>query len=617
MTPNTTNLPLLVYDGDCNFCRYWVSRWQYLTGDRVAYTPFQQVPGQFPEIPLEQFETAVRLIEPSGEVFGGAEAVFRTLAYAPGQGWGLWGYQKIPGVAPVTEWCYRLIARNRTIFSALTRWLWGQHIGRPAHDLTRWIFLRLLGLIYLIAFLSLWTQISGLVGSDGISPAGEYLESVRERIGPERYRLLPTLCWLSASDSFLQFLCGGGTFLALLLIIGVAPTPALVLLWAFYLSLANVGDRFLGYQWDGLLLETGFLAIFFAPLQILPRFSRQAPPSTTVLWLLRWLLFRLMFASGYVKLASGDETWHNLTALNYHYETQPLPTWIGWYAHQAPEWFQKMSVAGMFAIELIVPFLIFAPRRLRFIACAMLLALQFLILATGNYCFFNLLTIALCLLLLDDECLRRLLPKRIGTLFKPPHALLASPLYKRIAVAGLSVLILLASVILMVRMFSGGQKLPKFAQHVLSWAAPFRTINNYGLFANMTTSRPEIIVEGSNDRKTWEAYAFKWKPGDLQHPPRWVAPHQPRLDWQMWFAALGNYQRNPWFINFMGQLLRGSPAVLELVKKNPFPDAPPRYIRAVLYDYHFTDFDTKRSKGTWWRRERKGLYCPVLQLRGN
>ncbi len=608
---------MLVYDGDCDFCRYWVSRWRHLTGDRIAYAPFQQVADQFPKIPLEQFETAVQLIEPNDEVSSGAEAVFCTLAYAPRQGWTLWLYQKVRGVALITEWYYRLIARNRTVFSALTRWLWGRYISRPTHALTCWVFLRLLGLIYFIAFLSLWMQISGLVGSNGISPAAEYLEAVRERIGFERYYLLPTLCWLDASDDFLQFLCGGGALLALLLIFGVTPTPVLCLLWGFYLSLATVCNKFLGYQWDALLLETGFLAIFFAPLQILPKFSRESPPSPTVLWLLRWLLFRLIFASGFVKLVSGDETWYNLTALNYHYETQPLPTWIGWYAHQAPEWFQKMSVAGMFVIELIVPFLIFAPRRLRFIACAMLIALQLLILATGNYCFFNLLTIALCILLLDDECLRRLLPKHIGTLFKAPQTLIASPRYRNVVVAGLATIILLVSSILMTGMFLQRRNLPMFARHVLRWTAPFRTINSYGLFRVMTTSRPEIVVEGSNDGRTWEEYTFKWKPGDLQRPLRWVTPHQPRLDWQMWFAALGSYRHNQWFLNFMVRLLQGSPEVLALLDGTPFPDSPPRYIRAVLYDYHFTDFDTKHSEGARWRRERKGLYCPILSLRGN
>jgi hypothetical protein len=337
--------------------------------------------------------------------------------------------------------------------------------------------------------------------------------------------------------------------------------------------------------------------------------------SSTILWLLRWLLFRLMFASGVVKLVSGDETWRNLTALTYHYETQPLPTLMGWYAHQLPEWFQKISVVGMFAIELVIPFLIFAPRRLRFVACAAFFALQLLIIATGNYCFFNLLTIALCILLLDDACLRRFIPKRVVARFNAPQPLTANLRYRNVCVAALTTVVLLVSGIQMAALFFKRVNLPIPAQRILSWAAPFRTINSYGLFAVMTTSRPEIIVEGSVDGQTWVEYAFKWKAGDLRRAPSWVAPHQPRLDWQMWFAALGNYQSNPWFVNFMVRLLQGSPTVLALLETNPFPDSPPRYVQAVVYDYHFTDFATQRADGTWWRREWQREYCPVLSLR--
>lgn len=610
-----TDIPLLVYDGDCKFCRYWVAQWRHLTGNLVGYAPSCQVANQFPEISPEQFETAVLFVEPSGEVYSGAEAVFRTLAYAPRMGWPLWMYCRIPGFSSSAEWVYRFIAERRGIFSALTRWMWGEHEGRPEYFATRWLFLRLLGAVYLIAFVSLWTQIDGLVGSNGILPAQEYLEAVRTQTGHDRYRIIPTLYWLNPSDGFLHLLCGCGTLLSVLLIFGFAPIYALIGLWAFYLSLAAIGQDFLSFQWDVLLLETGFLAIFFAPSGILPKSSRKSPPSLTVLWLLRWLLFRLMFASGVVKLVSADETWRNLTALNYHYETQPLPTWISWYAHQLPDWFQSLSVVGMFVIELGVPFLIFAPRRLRCVACAAFLALQLLIIATGNYCFFNLLTIALCILLLDDTFFQGFPLKRLFSRFNAPKAVTRYSRYRSVWVAALTVVVLLVSGIRMARMFQRESGLPQPARHVLNWASPFRTINSYGLFAVMTTSRPEIVVEGSNDRQTWVEYSFKWKPVDLTGRPRWAAPHQPRLDWQMWFAALGSYRTNRWFVEFMERLLRGSPEVLGLLEENPFPETPPRYIRAVLYDYKFTDFDTKQAEGAWWRRERKGLYLPVVSLR--
>ena len=612
--------PLLIYDGDCGFCRRWIARWQSLTGDRVEYAPFQQVASEFPEIPQEQFEASVQLIEPAGKVSSGAEAVFRTLTYTPGKKWMLWMYEKIPGAAHISEWSYRLVAQHRTFFSKLTQYLFGQHTEPPSYVLTRWIFLRMLGVIYLIAFVSLWTQISGLVGSNGIIPVKDFLQVVREQIGLERYWLLPTLFWFNASDVFLQFLCGGGVFLSLLLILNLAPTAVLFLLWAFYLSLAAICREFLSFQWDALLLEIGFLAIFFAPLQLRPRLYSKSPPSLIVLWLLRLLLFKLIFSSGVLKLVSGDPTWRDFTALTYHYETQPLPTWISWYVDQLPLWFQKASVALMFAIELVAPFLIFAPRRLRFFGCGAIVALQLLIMATGNYCFFNLLTIALCILLLDD----RFWPTRFRekVLGSQKHnqsstvVLSKSRRWPKIVTLPIAAIILVITTVQFFNVFRVRLDWPTPISKLVRILAPFRSVNSYGLFAIMTTSRPEIIIEGSNDGEIWLTYEFKYKPGDLKERPHFVEPFQPRLDWQMWFAALSSYQNNPWFINFCVRLLQGSPEVLALLKINPFPDNPPRYIRAVVYDYHFTDFAERRAEGTWWQRELKGLYCPILSLRG-
>ena len=596
--------PLLVYDNGCDFCRYWITQWQHVTGDRIDYAPFQEVAAEFPEIPISDFESSVQLILQNGTVLSGAEAVFRAL----NNGLFPWCYYHLPGFASVSEWVYRLVAQHRPFFSTLTRWFWGTHTERTTLHLSRWLFLRGLGCIYLIAFLSLWVQIHGLVGSNGILPADQYLAAVRQQIGTEGYYLLPTLFWLNPSDAFLHFLCAGGVVLSLALIVGFFPTFALAGLWLLYLSLVSVGQVFLSFQWDVLLLEAGFLAIFFAPLRIRDALTRVSETSAAFLWLLRWLLFRLMFASGFVKLAS-DEVWQNLTALNFHYETQPLPTWIGWYTHQLPEWLHKVSVIGMFAVELVVPFLIFAPRRLRTAGCIGLVGLQVLIVLTGNYCFFNLLTIALCLLLIDDVTWKGLLSKRFIPNFQPvegsPHR------YRRVCIAVVATLLFVLSGVRF-----GGQLFRDVWLPDVAWIRPFRSVNTYGLFADMTESRPEIIVEGSNDRITWETYQFRWKPGDPKAAPKWVAPHQPRLDWQMWFAALrGSYRNTPWFPHFIEALLQGKPEVLKLLAENPFPEEPPRYIRAVLYDYHFTDIATKRSEGTWWSREREGLYCPIVSLR--
>lgn len=595
--------PLLVYDNDCDFCRYWIAQWQHITGDRIDYAPSQEVAAEFPEIPPLAFENSVQLILQNGTVLSGAEAVFRAL----NSDLFLWCYYHLPGFASMSEWVYRFVAQHRPFFSALTRWFWGPHTERTTFHFSRWLFLRVLGCIYLIAFLSLWVQIHGLVGSNGILPADQYLAAVRQQIGTEGYYLLPTLFWLNLSDACLHFLCAGGVVLSLALIVGFFPVVALVGLWMLYLSLVTVGQIFLSFQWDVLLLEAGFLATFFAPLRIRDAFTRVSEISGAFLWLLRWLLFRLMFASGFVKLAS-DDVWRNLTALNFHYETQPLPTWIGWYAHQLPEGLHKVSVIGMFAVELVIPFFIFAPRRLRTAGCIGLVGLQVLIILTGNYCFFNLLTIALCLLLIDDVTWKGLLSKRFMPNFQSlegaPHR------YRRVCIAVVAMLLFVLSGIRF-----GGQLFRNTPLPDLAWIRPFRSVNTYGLFADMTESRPEIIVEGSNDRITWETYHFRWKPGDLKAAPKWVAPHQPRLDWQMWFAALrGSYQNAPWFSHFIVALLQGKPEVLQLLAENPFPEAPPRYVRAVLYDYRFTDIATKRSEGTWWSREREGLYCPAVSL---
>ncbi|MBI3849364.1 MAG: lipase maturation factor family protein [Verrucomicrobia bacterium] len=618
--------PLMIFDGDCRFCRFWINRWRQTTGDRVDYLPFQdpQVPARFPELAREQFEEAVQLIETDGRVYGGADAVFRSLAYNLCTRWPLWLFQKIPGVAPITECSYRFVAKHRTVFSALTRLAWGNEIELPTHRLVRWVFLRLLGVIYLIAFVSLWTQISGLIGHQGILPAAQMMEAAekyfdQQDVGLNRFHLLPTLCWMSASDGFLHFLCATGTVLAVVLIIGIAPAPCLFLLWLVYLSLSVVCRDFLGFQWDILLLETGFLAIFCAPLQLWPGLKREAPQSRIVLWLLRWLLFRLMFESGCVKLFSGDVLWRNLTALTVHYETQPLPTWIGWYAHQLPLWAQKSSAVIMFVIELAVPFLIFAPRRLRLFGCVVLIGFQLLIAATGNYTFFNLLTIALCLLLLDDVALRRMTPRRwrprFSALNSQPSTLNSFLRWPRWVVAPLAAVILLITLMQLLSMLRPKMAWPSPIAYVANWLAPFRSVNTYGLFAIMTGSRLEIVIEGSNDGKNWLPYEFKYKPGDPKRRPVFVAPHQPRLDWQMWFAALSRYRDNPWFINLCLRLLEGSPNVLALLEKNPFPNAPPRFIRAEFYDYRFTDFATRQATGLWWKRERKGEYFPAISLR--
>jgi predicted DCC family thiol-disulfide oxidoreductase YuxK len=636
--------PLLIFDGDCNFCTVWVRRWQHETEGWVDYIPFQDesVGRRFPELPRERFETAVHLVETDGTVYSGAEAAFRALNHSDNGSVLFDWYLRWPAFARLTEACYRFVAGHRQFFSILTRLAWGQHLEPASYLLVRTTFLKSLGAIYFIAFVSLWFQVTGLIGSSGILPANLTMFGLRQEanashMGWRKYQALPTLCWLSATDGFLKAQCAAGTGLAVLVILGIAPAPCLFLLWLIYLSLAGVSREFLSFQWDALLLETGFLAIFFAPVQWLPRRANTPPPSKLVVWLLRWLLFRLMLGSGLVKLLSGDPTWKNLTALKYHYETQPLPTWIGWYAHQLPLRLQQVSTFLLFAVELVLPFLIFTPRRLRRIPCVGFIFLQILIMLTGNYCFFNLLSILLCLLLLDDVALAGLVPNRWRGFLKPaaqetsgpqssgntvedsttpkhaaPPVRHRWPIQVTLPLTCIAILIptMQFAALLRLRVPWPGPLLSAY-----SWVSPFRSFNNYGLFAIMTTNRLEIVVQGSNDGVKWLDYEFKYKPGDPNHRPRFVEPHQPRLDWQMWFAALGDYQHNFWFVEFCVRLLNGSHEVLHLLKNNPFPDGPPRYLRAVVYEYHFTDPATRKRTGAWWRREFKGNYLPVISRR--
>ncbi len=608
------NRPVLIYDSDCNFCSHWIARWRHVTGDRVDYLPSQEVAHQFPDIAPEKFEASVQLVQRDGTVYEGAEAVFRTLAFNPNHGWPLWMYRRIPAVALVTEFLYRFVARHRTGFGRLTGWLLGDHLELSTWYTTRKVFLSLLGVIYFFAFTSLWVQIEGLVGSRGIMPVNEFLNGVKEITGTERYWVLPTVFWFNASDEFLNLICLAGTGLSLCLVGRIFVVPALILLWFFYLSLMTASQEFMSFEWDALLLEAGFLAIFLAPSG--GRHLAESPPSPLVLFLYRFLLFRLIFLSGMAKLASGDPTWRDGTALKFHFETQPLPTWGGWYAHQLPSWLQEFSVGGLFVTQLVVPFFIFAPRRLRHTACAVLAGFQLLIIITGNYAFFNFLTLALCLLLLDDAFWKKWLPERM-VCTQPQEHLKRAPVNKskQWAVGTLTATVIFVSVTQdLIPLVFKGHEVPSLSKTIHNWFRPLHIVNSYGLFAVMTTKRPEIVIEGSMDGETWKAYEFKWKPGELKRAPEFVAPHQPRLDWQMWFAALGGYRQNRWVMQFMTRLLEGAEPVLHLLKSNPFPNKPPGQIRAVVYEYKFTDFSDWRADGSWWRRELKGLYVPVIKL---
>jgi predicted DCC family thiol-disulfide oxidoreductase YuxK len=612
---NPPSKPTLLWDGDCHFCRRWVERWNETTRGAVDYIPFQEIGDRFPEISREEFERAATLVEPDGAVCFGAQAAFRALRSRPSRKWLSWSYEHVPGFAIVCESVYKLISRNRRFGSIVTRFFWGNDVRPPTYFWSRRWFLRAIGLVYLIAFVSLWTQIDGLVGSNGITPVREFLPAVHDQIGSDAWLMLPTLCWLNSSDVFLHFLCGAGVVLSLLLIFGIAPAICLAALFVFYLSLTIAGQTFLSFQWDILLLETGFLSIFLAPWRLWPRRGMETPVSRPALFLLKFLLFKLMLMSGVVKLTSGDDSWgcidhafhwSALTALDYHYWSQPLPTIFAWWADKSPEWFKHFSVAFCLFIEIVVPFFMWMPRRPRLIAAGLLIFLQIVIAITGNYCFFNLLTIALCLLLIDDGSLRRMPAKVIDRRYSDWISIY-------VAVAFL-IVTLPINVWLITTAFKPGLHAPRLLGATFEQLEAFRIANPYGLFREMTKDRCEIVIEGRSDGIDWQPYEFKWKPGDVMRAPGWCAPHQPRLDWQMWFAALRSYRQNPWFVRLVICLLHGKPEVTRLFAQNPFPEAPPRYVRASFYRYRFASSEEHRETGAWWKRQELGEYLPSVSL---
>ncbi len=573
--------PLLIFDGRCGFCKIWIGYWKKLTGERVEYAASQDVGHQFPQIPQRAFSESVQLVRTDDSVASGARAAFEVLGLEK-------AYERSRLLAWLSERAYRLIARHRDIFYWITRLAFGPRIEPARFAATQWIFLRALALIYAVAFLSLATQITGLIGSRGILPLGPFMEVVAKNLGPMRFYAMPTVFWMGASDTALKTACILGVAFSILLLAGRLEKLMLVLLFVLYLSLTLGGQDFLSFQWDALLLETGFLAIFLGR-------------ATIIVWLFRFLVFRLNFMSGCVKLLSGDSTWRRLSALDYHYHTQPLPNVISWYADKLPRAFQHFSTAAVVGIEIGAPFLIFMPRRIRLFGAGCLIGLQILILLTGNYAFFNWLTIALCIFLFDDQALARFAPPRpdSGRQMRPFRVLTA-------IFAG--VMFLLGATRIL-EMFDAA---PAALRATARSVAPFQLVNSYGLFAQMTTTRPEIIVEGSDDGEHWIPYEFRYKPGGLDRAPPWIAPFQPRLDWQMWFAALGSYRENLWFVGFVAKLLEGSPDVAALLERDPFPAKPPRFIRALVYDYSFTD----RGEPGWWKRTPLGTYLPPVGMRG-
>jgi hypothetical protein len=404
--------------------------------------------------------------------------------------------------------------------------------------------------------------------------------------------------WFFTSNQTLQWCCILGCISGLLLVAGVLSRLPAVVCWMLYLSIVSVGAPFSNFQWDALLLESGFLAIFTG-----------AP---WLVWAYRFLLFRLMFESGAVKILSGDPNWRNFRALRFHFLTQPLPNPLAYYAYRLPTRTLDFMTAATLVIEFAAPFLLFGPRRLRQIGVALLMFLQLIIILTGNYAFFNLLTLALCLWGLDDQTFEPL-GRLLRRTFPAPGAWTNRFSYLRPVSSVILAFLMFLGALTLVSMFKPGAV--RFARPALAVLSPFEVVNTYGLFATMTTTRPELIIEGSNDQVNWREYSFRYKPGELHRGLPQIAPYQPRLDWQMWFAALGDVQENAWVRNLLYRLMTGEPAVTGLLDPPPF-QTPPRYMRVLLYDYTFTTPAERERTGAVWQRELRATWFGPVSLTG-
>lgn len=536
-----------------------------------------------------------------------------------------------------------------TPWSAL-RWLFGPGpaLGEgPGNLWPRWLFLRGLGLIFFSAFYSLLFQIHGLIGPDGILPAGDYLRAVAERFGAVGFWLVPSLLWFGSGHFALSLLCWAGLVASTLLVLNVWPRASVAVCLVSFLSFVSAAQEFSSYQSDGMLLAAGFLCLFFAPPGLRPRLGKEHPPSRASHFLLKWLWFRIYCESGCVKLLSGETQWRDMTAMDHYYENGPLPDWIGWYAQQLPHPVHAATAIATLVLELGLAWMGFLPRRFRLLCFFLVTPFQVGIILTANLGFLNYLVLLLGVLLLDDRFLRGVIrgvaskletrnskfeirsSKLDGVSSTPdsgpstPDVASVTPLgniMSRLSLVTRHLSLALSAFFLTwifyvtaaLLLFMFFPWLPVPVAPIVA-LEPFRIANQYGLFAVMTSARYEIEFQGSRDGTVWIPYRFRYKPQDPRQPPRIHAPYQPRFDWNLWFASLGRWRQYPFVAQTEIRLLENSPSVLRLFAGHPFPGQPPRQVRAVLWQYWFTDMATKRKEGLWWRRELRGLYAPVLE----
>jgi lipase maturation factor 1 len=506
------------------------------------------------------------------------------------------------------------------------RWLFDSERGASGRLLPRWLFLRALGLIYYSAFFSLVFQIRGLIGPHGILPSNEYLQALAENYGRASYWYAPTLLWFSSSSYMLSGICWMGMIASLLLVLNLWPRGMLVVCFVCFLSFVGAAQEFSGYQSDGMLLEAGFIALFFAPRGFRPRWGEANPPSRASLFLLLWECFRIYFESGVAKIMGGDPQWRSFTALDEYYQNGPLPTWIGWYLQHLPHWFHAATSFFTLALELVLVWAMFLPRRFRITCFFIVTAWQIGIILSANYTFLNYLVLVLGILLLDDSFVLTYLPSFLKQSFlaskeaKPLLERREEQVWRKRLGAQVSALKLAVTAVMLTWIFYATlaelvwmfKPLPLPTTPV-SALEPFRIANRYGLFAVMTRGRYEIEFQGSDDGQTWIAYPFRFKPQDPSKAPGIYAPYQPRFDWNLWFASLSSWRQEPIVVRTEQNLLRGDADVVSLFAGNPFMHAPPKQVRVVIWQYWFATPTENRSQGLWWRRQLRGLYAPTLE----
>ena len=495
----------------------------------------------------------------------------------------------------------------------------------------RWLFLRGLGAIYCSVFFALIFQIHGLIGRQGILPASSYLQAVGRSIGGwQRLWYAPTVLWFSTAPVMLSIICWVGIVASVLLVLNLWPRGMLLICFLCFLSFVSAAQEFSGYQSDGMLLEAGFLSLFFVPRGVRPGLAVRHPAPWASLFLLQWEWFRIYLESGIVKLLSGDPQWRHFTAMDEYYQNGPLPTWIGWYVQHLPHWFHAGTVFATLALELALVWMLFLPRRWKIVCFFIVTPWQLGVILTANYAFLNYLVLLLGVLLLDDAFIRsvipegwilRLFPQTAGQSQGSTENDLSQQKpgvgYWRTMKLSLRAVMLAClfyvSTVELIWMF-WRVPLPSWPVSALE---PFRIANRYGLFAVMTRGRYEIEFQGSMDGKSWVSYPMRYKPQALDQPPGIYAPYQPRFDWNLWFASLGSWREYPIVPNTEVLLLSGDADVLKLFGANPFHSGPPLQVRTVLWQYWFTSATEKRATGMWWHRKLLGLYAPTLQRQPN